>query len=281
MHPILVDFGTLELFGRSIPIVIGSYGLLYSLGIVASWLIVRHLGRQLDPAGSWTDLYFLTILGGVLGARLSNVIIFLPDLLGGSKTVLGALQGGGVFLGGVLSALIVLVLLVKLGTPGLRWLGFRPPRTSLGQVFNVFFVGVPLGHAIGRVGCLLGGCCWGSRCALPWAVTYTDPVAHQYNGTPLYDPRHPTVIYEAGLELVNFAVGLLLWRRRPAGWVIFAYWMGVYGIERFFLEFLRDDPRGGVGGISTSQWIGLFIAAVAILTLYRSRGRLFERAPKD
>jgi phosphatidylglycerol:prolipoprotein diacylglycerol transferase len=281
LHPILFDFGTLEIFGRSVPIVVGAYGTLFALGIIAGWLTLRHLGRQLDPEASWTDIYFLTILGGVVGGRLTNILIFFPEILDGRRTLLGALQGGGVWLGGVLSSIAVLILLVKLGAPRLRWLRVTPPRTSLGKVFNAFFVAVPLGHAIGRLGCFLGGCCWGARCDLPWAVSYTDPVANQYNGTPLNDPRHPTVLYESGLELVNFAVGMLLWRRRAAGWVIFAYWMGVYGIERFFLEFLRDDPRGGMGGISTSQWIGLFTAITALLILYWNKGRLFEKEPAD
>lgn len=279
MHPILIDFGTVEIFGRAIPLVMGTYGTLFSLGIIAGWLVFRRLGRQLDPAARWTDIFFLTILGGVAGGRLTNIVIFLPDILSGEKTILGALHGGGVWLGGVLAAILVCTLLVKAGEARLRWLGIRPPHTSMGKVFNALFVAVPLGHAIGRIGCFLGGCCWGARCDLPWAVTYSDPAAHQYNGTPLYEPRHPTVLYESFLELVNFAIGLALWRRRAAAWVIMATWMGIYGVERFFLELLRADPRGAAAGISTSQWISLALALTSLSILLTNRHRLFDPAP--
>jgi phosphatidylglycerol:prolipoprotein diacylglycerol transferase len=260
VHPVLIDFGSITIGGISVPIRIGSYGLLFGLAVVAAGLWVQRLGREVDPKAPWMDMYFTTIVSGFVGAKLTNLLIVLPDLAAGRASLLGVLQGGGVWLGGVVAGFAACTIAVR--RHGL------PP----GQVVNLAFVAIPFAHAIGRVGCLLGGCCFGSRCSLPWAVTYTDPIAHQVNGTPLGVPLHPTVIYEALAELANFGVCYGLWRRKSAGWTIALTWMGLYGVERFLLEFLRSDPRGAVGSLSTSQWISIAMVGVSVIGALRLRG---------
>jgi phosphatidylglycerol:prolipoprotein diacylglycerol transferase len=252
VHPVLIDFGTIEIGGKTIPLAIGSYGLLFALAIVTGWLWFRHLGRQLDPDASWTDLYFITIISGFVGAKAANLIVFLPEIVSGEKSFLGALSGGGVWLGGVIVGVTAL------------YLQARRLEVSFGLVANVLFVAIPFGHAVGRIGCLLGGCCHGSSCSLPWAIVYTNPLANRLNGTPLNVPLHPTVVYEAILEMVNFAICYSLFRRKAGAWTVVATWAGLYGVQRFFLEFLRNDPRGGYGFLSTSQWISLAMAGASI-----------------
>ena len=261
MYPVLVDFGTLRIGGFAIPIVLGGYGLMFSLAIVAAWLWVRKLGREIDPTVPWTDAYFGTIIAGVIGAKITNLLVFLPDVLDGRVSIFGAMRGGGVWLGGVI-----------FGLAAWFWT-MRGRSVRLGLALNALFVGIPFGHAIGRVGCFLGGCCYGAPCDRPWAVIYTDPIAHKVNGTPLHVPLHPTVLYEAGLEMGNFAVCYTLWRRKAGDWVVFLAWAGLYGTERFFLEFLRNDRRGLYGPFSTSQWISLALIAAAIGFLVRLRRR--------
>jgi phosphatidylglycerol:prolipoprotein diacylglycerol transferase len=245
MHPVLVDFGTIHLGGRAVPLVIGGYGVMFALAILCGWVLTRRLGRDIDPRVPWTDVFFYTILAGFAGAKLTNVLVSLPDILAGRRSLAGTLLGGGVWFGGVLAGSAVWYALAKRH-------GVRP-----GRLANLVFVVAPLCHAIGRIGCFLGGCCYGSACDLPWAVTYTDPAAHRLNGTPLGVPLHPTVLYEAALELGNFLVCWTLWKRKAPDWTIAAVWLGLYGVERFFLEFLRSDPRGFLGPLSTSQWLSL------------------------
>jgi phosphatidylglycerol---prolipoprotein diacylglyceryl transferase len=252
MYPILCDFGTIQLGGVKVPLAIGGYGALFALAAVAGWILIVILGRRISREAPWTDIFFVTLLSGVLGAKLANLLVFLPDLMAGRRTVGGALMGGGVWLGGIAASLAAL------------WLMARRHGLPLGLVANAFFVFIPFSHAIGRIGCFLGGCCWGSASDLPWAVTYTDPAAHRLNGTPLGVPLHPTVLYESGLEMVNFLVALALWNKRVPGWTIVAAWMGLYGTERFLLEFLRSDPRGTYGLLSTSQWASLGMLSFAV-----------------
>ena len=102
--------------------------------------------------------------------------------------------------------------------------------------------GLPLGHAIGRLGCFAAGCCYGRPTTLPWGVEFTNPAAEQLAGTPLGIHLHPTQLYEASVEFLNFFI--LVWigkRQRFTGQIIGAYLM-LYGVERGTIEFFRGDP---------------------------------------
>jgi len=134
---------------------------------------------------------------------------------------------------------------------------------------DVFAPGIAIGHALGRIGCFAAGCCYGRPTHVPWAVTFTNPLANQLVGTPLNIPLHPTQLYEFVAEVLNFAV--LYWlvkRKRFEGQVIGLY-MFLYGIERYFIEFVRgDEGRGEVfGGVMSGTQliaIGLVIGGGAL-----------------
>ena len=143
---------------------------------------------------------------------------------------------------------------------------------------------VPLGLAYGRMGCLLAGCCFGKLCNLPWALRFpphspaTDKQLelHQLTSTAQASlPVHPTQIYES-LGCLMLAAVLIVWfhkRKRYDGHVFLAFAAG-YATLRFLLEFLRNDDRGALGGLSTSQIIGLLLLALVVtlhLRLLKSR----------
>lgn len=253
MHPVLFDFGSITIFGHQIPIIIGTYGLFFLLAVLTGWAIVLHLGRKVYPEAPITDIYFGSVVAGFVGAKVANLIVFFPDIAAGRRSFVGVLMGGGVWLGGAIV--------------GVAFAGFMIHRHKLnpGVFFNVVFTGIPLAHAVGRIACLMGGCCFGAACSMPWAITYTDPLAHRLNGTPLNIPLHPSPIYESLAEMMNFVICYSIWRRNPPPWTIFAVWTGLYGMERFFLEFFRGDPRGEYGVLTTSQWIsaGMVLISVA------------------
>ncbi|UCF68122.1 MAG: prolipoprotein diacylglyceryl transferase [Acidobacteriota bacterium] len=269
MYPILYDFGIdITLFGTTRPLVIGSYGVVFALSLLVGGLLVSYLGRQRYADAPWLDLYLWTVVAGFIGAKVFNAIIMLPHLLAGRGSLMGMALGGGVWLGGALAGV------------GACWFLCRRYRLQLGVVVDVFFAVVPLVHGIGRIGCLLGGCCFGSECSLPWAITYTSPLARAFNDTPLGVPLHPAPVYEVLLEMINFAICFSVWRRRPAPWTVTALWCGLYGVERFALEFLRADPRGSFGPFSTSQWISLGLVAAATV-YFVAVARRGDREPSD
>jgi phosphatidylglycerol:prolipoprotein diacylglycerol transferase len=139
---------------------------------------------------------------------------------------------------------------------------------------DVFAPGIALGHVTGRLGCFAAGCCYGRVTQMPWGVTFTNPLAALNVGTPLGLPLHPTQLYEAGAELL--ILGILLWterKGRPFVGRTFWLYMLLYAISRFIIEFYRGVPRGSVGIFSTSQFISVILAPLAIAMLvWLSRG---------
>jgi phosphatidylglycerol:prolipoprotein diacylglycerol transferase len=167
-----------------------------------------------------------------------------------------------VFYGGLLAALGVAIFLV------------RRYQLRIWTTADLFAPGIALGHVVGRLGCLMAGCCYGTPTTMPWAITFTNPLAASNVGTPLGIPLHPTQLYDAGAELLILIV-LLLTERRGKGFEGRTFWlyMLLYGISRFVVEFYRGDDRGTVMGVSTSQFVSLLVVPLALLMLVRLRGR--------
>jgi phosphatidylglycerol:prolipoprotein diacylglycerol transferase len=251
MHPLLLELG---------PLRIGSYGLMMALSFIFGWLLARRLGARVAPGDFWDGLCGYLVMFGLLGAKVLLVIVFLPEILREGNPF-ALLTGGGVWLGGVVGGLIAF-----------RW-RVRKERVPAAQALDVLFAVLPFSHALGRLGCFLGGCCYGRPTHLPWAVVYTDPLARELQGTPLGVPLHPYPLYEVLAELLNFAICLGVLRRRATPGAVVATWLGLYGTERFLLEWLRFDARGGYGPFSTSQWISLAMVAVAAAWFYLHRAR--------
>jgi phosphatidylglycerol:prolipoprotein diacylglycerol transferase len=140
----------------------------------------------------------------------------------------------------------------------------RKTRLSALVVADAFAPAIALGHAIGRIGCFAAGCCWGTECHLPWAVTFTSMAASQLVGVPLGLPLHPTQLYESAAEFAIF--GILYWRfGRPHGrGDIISLYLMLYGAARFLVEFFRYHEQGNLWGtpLDASQWISLVLFAV-------------------
>jgi phosphatidylglycerol:prolipoprotein diacylglycerol transferase len=131
-------------------------------------------------------------------------------------------------------------------------------RLVLGPVGDAFAPSMALGVAIGRVGCLFAGCCYGTPCDLPWA----------------HGGRHPVPLYEsAGSLLVLAFVLVARGRRRVAGEAFLAFGTG-YSLLRFGLDFLRGDSPRVANGLTVSQWIAL-AALAACAALFVARRRLY------
>ena len=232
-----------------------TYGVMASLGLLVGLAVVFHLARQqgLDPDKMW-NLGALAILSGIIGAKILMILVDLQHYLNHLDELFSVntlLQSGGVFSGGLLLALAVC------------WWYVRREKIPFLQAADIFAPGVAIGHALGRIGCFAAGCCYGVETHVRWAVTFTNPVAQQLVGTPLNIPLHPTQLYEFVAEVCNFAV--LFWlvkRKRFEGQVIGLY-MFLYGVERFFIEFVRgDEGRGDLFGGMISGTQGIALALV-------------------
>ncbi len=253
MHPILLELG---------PLTVYTYGLLlaaaYLLGLKLA--MVRAQARGLDSARV-LDLGIYIIISALVGAKLLLVFTDYRVFVNDPRELLTLARSGGVFYGGLILAVIVALWYIrKVGLP-------------LWTTCDVFAPGIALGHVIGRFGCLFAGCCYGRETSVPWAITFTNPAAAANVGTPLNTPLHPTQMYEAGAEFLILAVLLATERKgRPFAGRTFWLYMLFYAISRFIIEFFRGDERGNIGIFSTSQFISIVLAPLAIgMLVYLAR----------
>src|SRR3954464_13330151 len=244
------------------PITVYTYGVLlaaaYLLGLQLA--MVRARKRNLD-ATRVMDLGIYIIISALIGAKLLLLVTDFQTFRNNPSELFSLFRSGGVFYGGlILAVLVALIYIRRVGLP-------------LWTTCDVFAPGIALGHVVGRFGCLFAGCCFGKPTTRPWAITFTDPFAAANVGTPLGVPLHPTQLYEAGAELLILFV--LLWterKGRPFAGRTFWLYMLLYAISRFFIEFYRGDDRGTVGMFSTSQFISIVLAPLALVMLvYLSR----------
>ena len=233
-----------------------TYGFLVSLGVLFGlWISVRNSERLgYDGDKAW-NLGILVVLCGIIGAKVLYIINDWSTYSAhpGEIFSISTLQAGGVFSGGLLAAFIAAAWYV-------RKYHMRPLGTC-----DAFAPGLAFGHALGRVGCFAAGCCYGKETHHWWGVVFRNPLAHDITGTPLNVPLEPTQLLECGVELANFFFLMWLLKRRTFDGQVIGAFMFIYGVARFFLEYLRGDPgRGSVfGGAMTGTQliaIGLVLA---------------------
>jgi phosphatidylglycerol:prolipoprotein diacylglycerol transferase len=184
---------------------------------------------------------------GLLGARVLFIFVEWKKFGSGYFSVFRPWEGGIVFLGGFLGGAIYWYFI------------FKKKNFPIRLGFSLLAPGLALAHAVGRVGCFLNGCCFGSFCELPIAVIYTNP----QSAAPLNTPLYPVQILEAAM-LIIICICLIFVNNRmllkKPFWKFdgVSFYLFSYGLGRFFLEFLRGDlHRGYWGPLSTSQWISM------------------------
>ncbi len=243
------------------------YGILIMLGVVAAAFLgqAEAKRRGVNPEALW-DILFWVVVAGIIGARLWHVFTPPPSMVDQGYTTMyylthpldlvdirkGGLGIPGAVIGGAL-ALWIYCRSKKL--PFLTWADIAAP-------------GVALAQAIGRWGNFFNQELYGKPTNLPWKI-YIDP-AHRVPGYENYAYYHPLFLYESIWNLINMAV--LLWAaRRFKDWLkpgdIFLFYVIMYSIGRFSLDFLRVDASQ-VAGINFNQTFVAVAAVVAGVLLY-------------
>lgn len=314
-----------------------SYFALLMLGYLVAVLLQQREAMRLGFDGARIiDLAILMLVTGTLGARVFHVLFdgFLhdyialctdPESLGRllpdgtpcvSDAQCQAAADRGADIGGLCQADGQCVpqqdcwKAFKFWAGGLTWYGglifglataaifSRVMRWSFLRYLDTAAPAIAIGHAFGRIGCFLSGCCYGSTCSLPWAVQFPagsdayrtqaqdNPGAlvaqHQETGIWESLPVHPTQLYEAGLLFGIFA---LLWfglrKRKRFDGEVMGWFLVLYGVARFTVELWRADARGAWLGISTSQWISMVLVPVGIAILIAGHRALRTRQGGD
>src|SRR6267154_6907604 len=246
---------------------VNTYGVFLALAFLGAIFVTVKLGvRDGLPRERLYDLCLWLLLSSLVGSKL--LMLFTePEYRQNPRLLfsLDFLRSGGVFYGGLIGAIIAAYVLMR------RW------KLPWWKTADACAPGIALGNVLGRQGCFSAGCCWGKPTNLPWGVKFTQ-LGHEITGVPTGVSLHPTQLYESFAMLIVFF--FLLWlhrRRRFSGQVILAYAIA-YAAIRFAIEFLRDDPRGDLlglttlTGLSTSQLIGIVVGIAALIaTILRWR----------
>lgn len=241
------------------------YSLAYLIGVIfAYW----HLSRMIKAPGApmaqrhADDLFFYCTLGVIIGGRLGYALFYQPGLWENPLDVLKLWEGGMSFHGGLIGVLVAI-----------GWVSRRGNLSFL-RVCDYIAVNVPMGMFLGRLANFNNGELWGRPTDVPWAMVFPDPRAGEI-------ARHPSQLYQAGLEGLALLVILLLlfWttraRYRP-GLLVGIFTIGI-GIARFVNEFFREPDAqladfAARTGLSMGQWLTIpLILTGLIVTLYAVR----------
>ncbi|HUV50406.1 MAG TPA: prolipoprotein diacylglyceryl transferase [Anaerolineae bacterium] len=252
MHPVLLKLGPFSIY---------TYGFFIAMGFIAGILLAKREAMRLgeDPERIM-DLSFYVLIAAIVGSRLFYIFInpdiFLSDILESFRIW----NGGLVFYGGFIAALIVGLVYVKI------------KKMPLWRTTDIAALSLALGQFFGRLGCFSAGCCYGKACNFSWGVTFTnlDTLA------PVGIPLHPTQLYHAAGNLLIFVILWFFRRRKKFDGQLFWLYVILYVITRSFIEIFRGDFRGEpvFGVLSVAQAIGIIMvpAAIIMMIILRKQG---------
>jgi len=269
MYPVIFDFGQISIFGREISIVINSYGFMLMTAFYSCYFVLnREMKRLKLDENIASDIIVWAAIGGIGGAKLYYLIENFDRVLIDPKGMI--FSGAGlVFLGGLIG-----------GTMGVSYV-FRRNNMEWFQSADIVAPLLALGYSLGRIGCLLVGDDYGLPTDLPWGISFPNGLPPTtYSVFQSYYPWvdlsgfqpgilkvHPTQIYES---VIGFLIFLYLYKIRltnkVSGSLFFKYLMFA-GIERFFIEFIRMNPKY-LFNLSGAQLISLGMISISIWFFY-------------
>jgi phosphatidylglycerol---prolipoprotein diacylglyceryl transferase len=247
MHPILINIGSFNLY---------TYGLFMAFGFLAAMWVAKVNAKPYGISPEIiTDIFFVILVSALIGARLLYVLINFNSYQNNLIGIFQIWNGGLVFFGGFLAAVTASAIYI------------RKKNLKIWITADIIAPGIAIGHAIGRIGCLFAGCCYGKTCDLPFAIKFTN----SQSLAPLDVYLHPTQIYSMISNLILFFTLLWLQKRKKFHGMVFLIYIMLYSLFRSIIEFFRGDFRGDFifDFISMSQGIGFMVFFVALVLLIK------------
>jgi len=236
MQPIIFKLGALELHSYGLFVALG-----FTVGIILSLICAK---REKIAAQLIVDLALYVVIAAIAGARLFYVLGQPAYYCHNPLEIIMVQNGGLVFLGGLLLAILAVVIFA------------RRKNIPLLSLLDAITPGTALGYAIGRLGCFFNGCCFGLPTNLPWGIEFPSGslAAFYCPGEHL----HPTQLYSSLIVLILFLGLLWLYKNKKfSGQIFFSGLIG-YSLYRFLIEFLRYSPIHWLY-LTPSQWIAILI----------------------
>ncbi len=231
------------------------YGILAAAGFVTAFSTASRRAPLAGLHGETViNLAPWIIIGAVLGARTLYVISYWnKEFADQPLTHIFNMRSGLVYYGGLIGA--------SLGTI----IYCRKNKLPLWRVADIIAPSIALGHAFGRVGCFMTGCCYGTATDVPWAVHF--PLTHETRGIGV----HPVQLYESALNLGLYAFLAWAFRRRAFDGQTFALYLVFYSFIRAFTEMFRGDyTQFYLGGRATpGQTVSIIIMAAGLILWWK------------
>jgi phosphatidylglycerol:prolipoprotein diacylglycerol transferase len=245
MKPILFKVFGVNVYG---------YGTMIAIGICTALILLNYRAKKKEyDEDSILNMAIIAIIAGILGGKVLYIITEIKNIIN-NINILKDIGSGFVIYGAILG-----------GALGVFFYSKKKGWNIL-QIFDLIAPTVILAQGFGRIGCFLAGCCYGKETTLPIGVEFKNSLFVQSGII-----RHPTQLYSSAFDFALAFFLLSYDRKERKDGKIFSLYVILYSIGRFFVEFLRDDPRGAVGVLSTSQFISIFTLVFGIVIYNISR----------
>lgn len=245
MHRVLFTVGNFPIY---------SYGVLVALGVFLAYLLVSYRNKALKIGKNEdiSDLFLYLLIWGVVGARILYIILNFNEYSSNPLSIFNLRAGGLSLHGALVFGFCVFIYFSK------------KRKLDPFKVMDLFAPAVLLGIAVGRVGCLLNGCCIGVPAPEPWGMVFPD--------AGLMEPRYPAPLYETVLDLLAMGAIFGLEKHKKFDGELMISGLGLYGVIRFITEIFRDSGDR-LYGLSPAQYFSIIVVAVFVLWIFKARSK--------
>lgn len=237
MHNEILTIGKITIHGYGLMIGIG-----FLLAVILGMYRAKKKGLEQEAV---LDIAIYAILAGFLGGKILYVIVEWKRFLSDPWSVLGS--AGFVVYGGIITGVLA------------GYIYTRIKKLSFVKYFDLVMPEIAVAQGFGRIGCFLAGCCYGRQ-----TDSWLGVVFPQGSLAPSGVKLLPTQLFMAGGDFLIAILLILYSRKNKVDGNVGAGYLILYGVGRFAIEYLRNDSRGNVGALSTSQFISIFIVAIGI-----------------
>lgn len=238
------------------------YGLMIGIGILVAMSIFTKRAKKLGyDEDSLFNMTLIAVICGILGGKFLYIITEFKEISKDPSKIVKDFGVGFVVYGAIIGGALAI------------YCYCRKKKWNMLEIFDLVIPGLAIAQGFGRIGCFLAGCCYGAETKFPISVVFPEDGL-----APAGIHLHPTQLYSS---IFDFSLGLfLLWydKKTNKKGRVFSMYLILYSIGRILIEIIRNDPRGNIGILTTSQFIAIFtlLLGMVIYNFDKIKGRLLK-----
>ncbi|WP_244834252.1 prolipoprotein diacylglyceryl transferase [Clostridium sp. BJN0001] len=244
---------------------IRGYGTMIAIGIIVASIIFISKGKKKNyDENSLLNIIIITVIFGMIGAKLLFIITEIKDIIKNPSILLN-IGNGFVVYGGIIGGIFGI------------YIYCRRKSWNIFEILDMIAAPLAIAQGFGRIGCFLAGCCYGKVTTSQFGVVFPQNSLAYPPGIPLI----PTQLYSSAFD---FSLGIFLMlfsRRKKNNGKVLSMYLILYSIGRFIIEIFRDDMRGNIGFLSTSQFIAIITLIAGAILFKLSTNNIFKGEMKN